>query len=54
MVVNNLTKAESQLRDTDIAKETMKLQKDQVLLQTSQAMMAQINQMTQGILQLLG
>lgn len=50
----NLTKAESQLRDTDIAKETIKLQKDQVLLQASQSMMAQINQMGQGILQLLG
>ena len=50
----NLTKAESQLRDTDIAKETIKLQKDQILLQASQSMMAQINQMGQGILQLLG
>ena len=49
----NLTKAESTLRDADIAKETMNLQKDQILLQSSQAMMAQINQMSQGILTLL-
>lgn len=49
----NLTKAESSIRDTDMAKEITKLQKDQVLLQASQAMMAQINQMGQGILQLL-
>lgn len=50
----NLTKTKSQLRDTVIAKETIKLQKDQVLLQASQSMMAQINQVGQGILQLLG
>ncbi len=51
----NLAKAESMLRDTDIAKETMNLQKEQVLLQASQAMMAmaQINQMSQGVLKLL-
>lgn len=49
----NLTQAESQLRDADLAKATIQLQKDQVLLQTSQTMMAQINQMSQGILQLL-
>lgn len=48
-----LTKAESSLRDVDIAKEVTKLNKDQILLQSSQAMMAQVNQMSQGILQLL-
>lgn len=50
----NLTKSESFLRDADMAKEMTKFQKDQVLLQASQSMMAQINQMSQGILQLLG
>lgn len=50
----NLTKAESTLRDTDMAKETSKLKKDQVLLQSSQSMIAQINQMSQGILNILG
>lgn len=49
----NLTKAESTLRDADMAKEMSKLKKDQVLLQSSQSMMAQINQMSQGILELL-
>lgn len=49
----NLVKAESQLRDADMAKEMSKLQKDQVLLQSSQSMMAQINQMSQGILEVL-
>ena len=50
----NLTKAESTLRDADMAKEMSKLKKDQVLLQSSQSMMAQINQMSQGILEILG
>lgn len=49
----NLTKAESTLRDADMAKETSKLKKDQVLLQSAQSMMAQINQMSQGILEIL-
>lgn len=35
-------------------KETIKLQKNQVLRQASQSMMAQINQMGRGILQFLG
>lgn len=49
----NLISAESKLRDTDVAKEITKLQKDQILLQSSQSMMAQINQMSQGVLELL-
>lgn len=49
----NLTKAESTLRDVDMAKETSKLKKDQVLLQSAQSMMTQINQMSQGILEIL-
>ena len=50
----NLIKAESQLRDADMAKEMSKLNKDQILLQSSQSMMAQINQMSQRILEILG
>lgn len=49
-----LTKAESGIRDADLAKEMTKLTKDQVLLQASQSLSKQINQMGQGILQLLG
>lgn len=49
----NLISAESKLRDTDMAKEVLKLQKDRILLQSSQSMMAQINQMGQGVLELL-
>lgn len=50
----NLTKAESILRDADMASEVSKLEKDRILLQSSQSMMAQINQMSQGILEILG
>ena len=49
----NLTKAESLLRDADLAKETIKLNKDRILLQSSQAMMTQVNQMSQNILEIL-
>ncbi|MEI4769609.1 flagellin [Psychrobacillus sp. FJAT-51614] len=49
----NLTSAESQLRDLDISKVIVKLKKDQIILQASQAMSTQANQMSQSILQLL-
>ncbi|MDW0116952.1 flagellin [Sporosarcina thermotolerans] len=49
----NLSDAESRIRDADMASEIMKLSKDRVILQASQAMMVQANQITQGILQLL-
>lgn len=52
-IEEQLTKAESTLRDADMVNEIAKLNKDQVLLQSSQSMMVQINQMSQGILQLL-
>ncbi|SOB91381.1 von Willebrand factor type A domain-containing protein [Ureibacillus xyleni] len=50
----NLTKALSKLTDSDMAKEMMNLNKEQVLLQSAQSMMAQVNQTSQGILQILG
>ncbi|MGE7112081.1 flagellin [Lysinibacillus sp. NPDC047702] len=46
--------AANDLRDVDMANEINKLNKDRILLQSSQAMMAQINQMSQGVLKLLG
>ena len=49
----NLTAAESRIRDTDMAKEMMKLSKDNILSQAAQAMLAQANQQPQGVLQLL-
>lgn len=52
--LENISQAESLLRDTDIAAEASKLQAKQVILQAAQAMGAQANQQMQGILELLG
>ncbi|MBN7773745.1 flagellin [Clostridium aminobutyricum] len=50
----NMTSAESRIRDTDMAKEMMQYTKNNILIQASQAMLAQANQLPQGVLQLLG
>ena len=50
----NLTSAESQIRDTDMAAEMLNYTKFNILQQASQAMLAQANQMPQAVLQLLG
>lgn len=49
----NLTAAESRIRDVDMAKEMMNFSKMNILSQAAQAMMAQANQQPQGVLQLL-
>ncbi|TFB24375.1 flagellin [Filobacillus milosensis] len=49
----NLTAAESRIRDVDMAKEMMNQTKSSILAQASQAMLAQANQQPQGVLQLL-
>jgi flagellin len=49
----NLTAAESRIRDVDMAKELMEQTKNSILSQASQAMLAQANQAPQGVLQLL-
>lgn len=49
----NLSSAESRIRDVDMAKEMMELTKNNILSQASQAMLAQANQVPQGVLQLL-
>lgn len=51
--VENLSASESRIRDTDMAKEMVALSKNQILLQSSQAMLAQANQAPQGVLTLL-
>ena len=50
----NLTAAKSRIKDVDMAKEMMNMSKQQILQQAGTAMMAQANQMPQGVLQLLG
>jgi flagellin len=49
----NLTAAESRVRDVDMAKEMMESTKNNILSQAAQAMLAQANQQPQGVLQLL-
>ena len=49
----NITAAESRIRDVDMAKEMMSFQKNNILNQAATAMLAQANQQPQGVLQLL-
>ena len=53
VTAENMTSAESRIRDTDIAEEMMAYTKNNILVQSSQAMLAQANQIPQGVLQLL-
>ena len=53
-MVENITSAESRIRDADIAKEMMNFTNQNIILQAAQSMLAQANQQQQGILQLLG
>lgn len=50
----NLAEANSRIRDVDMAEEMMEFTKNNILSQASTAMLAQANQMPQGVLQLLG
>lgn len=49
----NLTAAESRIRDVDMAKEMMEFSKKNILSQAAQSMLGQANQQPQGVLQLL-
>jgi len=49
----NIQNAESLIRDTDVAEEMMTYTKNNILNQSAQAMLAQANQLPQGVLQLL-
>lgn len=50
----NLAAAESRIRDADMAKEMMEFSRTNILSQAGTAMLAQANQSTSGVLQLLG
>ncbi len=50
----NLQAAESRIRDTDMASEMVDYSKNQILVQSGTAMLAQANMKTQSVLQLLG
>jgi flagellin len=49
----NLQAAESRIRDTDMASEMVNYTKDKILAQAGNALLAQTNQMTQQVMQLL-
>lgn len=49
----NLTSAESRIRDVDMAKEMMEMTKNNVLAQAAQSMLAQANTQPQNVLKLL-
>ena len=49
----NIQDAESTIRDTDVADEMMAYTKNNILIQSAHAMLAQANQVPQGVLQLL-
>lgn len=53
VTTENMTAAESRIRDVDVAKEMMSYTKNNILVQSAQAMLAQANQTPQGVLQLL-
>jgi flagellin len=50
----NLTSAESRIRDVDMAEEMVSLTKNQILSQAGTAMLSQANQAPQSVLRLLG
>ena len=52
--VENLSAAESRIRDADIAEEVALLTRNQILVQASTAMVGQANLIPQSVLQLLG
>ncbi|GFI23953.1 flagellin [Lachnospiraceae bacterium] len=52
-IVENTTAAESQIRDTDMAKEMVKYSNANILQQAGQSMLAQTNQSNQGVLSLI-
>ena len=53
VMTENITDAESTIRDTDVAEEMMSYTKNNILIQSAQAMLAQATQVPQGVLQLL-
>jgi flagellin len=53
VMTENIQDAESTIRDTDIAEEMTSYTKNNILIQSAQAMLAQANSVPQGVLQLL-
>ena len=51
---DNIRAAESKVRDVDMARESSEMSKNQILSQVGNAMLAQANQLSQGVLSLIG
>lgn len=51
--IENISQAESRIRDVDMAKEMMKYTKNNILIQSAQTMLAQANVLPQAVFQLL-
>lgn len=54
VAIENITKSESYIRDADMAYESTQFSKNQILVQASTSMLAQSNQLSQGVLSLIG
>ncbi len=54
VAIENITATESAIRDVDMATETTEYTKNQILVQSATAMLAQANTISQNVLQLLG
>lgn len=54
IAVENITKTESAIRDTDMATESTEFTKNQIMVQAGTSMLSQANQVTQNVLSLLG
>lgn len=54
VAVENITKTESAIRDTDMATESTEFTKNQIMVQAGTSMLSQANQVTQNVLSLLG
>ncbi|MDR0362398.1 MAG: hypothetical protein LBJ46_06925 [Planctomycetota bacterium] len=54
VAIENITKTESAIRDTDMAKESTEFTRNQIMVQAGTSMLAQANQVTQNVLSLLG
>ena len=52
-MITNTTDAESRIRDTDFASESTKFTRNQILTNSATSMLAQANQLPQGVLSLL-
>jgi len=53
VAITNMTDAESRIRDTDFATETTQFTRNQILTNSAQSMLAQANQLPQGVMSLL-